>query len=93
MDFHDIPVVDRPCYVEMKQFIDNEGQFCPFILAINGKGYIGRAHRREAKCVLTLWPRVRLRCDSPRKPFWQPQIFHPDAPLVHRCRGHGRERA
>lgn len=36
MDFHDIPVVDRPCYVEMKQFIDNEGQFCPFTLAING---------------------------------------------------------
>lgn len=27
VDFHDIPVVDRPCYVEMKQFIDNEGQF------------------------------------------------------------------
>lgn len=26
VDFHDIPVVDRPCYVEMKQFIDNEGQ-------------------------------------------------------------------
>lgn len=26
VDFHDIPVVDRPCFVEMKQFIDNEGQ-------------------------------------------------------------------
>lgn len=26
VDFHDIPVVDRPCHVEMKQFIDNEGQ-------------------------------------------------------------------
>eukprot|EP00903_Cladosiphon_okamuranus_P009150 g8743.t1 len=25
VDFHDIPSVDRPCYVEMKQFIDNEG--------------------------------------------------------------------
>ncbi|CAM9136314.1 unnamed protein product [Ectocarpus sp. 8 AP-2014] len=25
VDFHDIPVVDRPVFVEMKQFIDNEG--------------------------------------------------------------------
>lgn len=34
VDFHDIPVVDRPCYVEMKQFIDNEGQlFCPLVFA------------------------------------------------------------
>lgn len=24
-DFHDLPYLDRPCYVEMKKFIDNEG--------------------------------------------------------------------
>lgn len=24
-DFHDIPSLERPCYLEMKRFIDQEG--------------------------------------------------------------------
>lgn len=25
-DFHDIPSLERPCYLEMKRFIDQEGE-------------------------------------------------------------------
>lgn len=43
-DFHDIPVLDRPCYQEMKQFIIDEGltslrivSLCPIFLAPVGE--------------------------------------------------------
>lgn len=56
VDFHDIPVVDRPYFGDMKQFIDNEGEFFhpPRLLERVGRlsGHINELrHAPRVKCL------------------------------------------